>query len=510
MADSLWLAVGGLVVGVCVCYLYFRQYVSPAAFAKTYAPREELDAQRTLAAQAERAQADSERRLAATEGDLARLARDLAAAQSATSVAQEDHRASTANVAALTLKVQRLEDEAARSAGDLDDARHEVRQNRDRLEAERAAHADTRQALTEASARLEALDARLAGQREEFARMQAHAREEFANLSTRLLKDSSEELRVAHRAGLAQLLDPMRTKLSEFQETVERKFADEGKDKAVLRMQIERLTDLNQDLSREARQLTQALKGDSKTQGDWGEHRLEGLLEAAGLVAGTHFDPQVSLFSAEHDAQQRPDCVVRLPQGRCLVIDAKVSLTAYEQFCGSETDEDARRHLQAHVQSVRAHIRGLSAKRYQELPQLDCPDYVLLFVPLEPAFITALRERGTLFTEALEAKVVLVSPSTLLATMRTVSYIWQQEDQRANAQEIADVGRKLYDKFVGFVDDMNAVGKQLNAAQVSYDAAMNKLSRSPKAGTTLVARANQLRALGVDGKRLLAEEADAS
>ncbi len=364
----------------------------------------------------------------------------------------------------------------------------------------------TAKEATEYKAQLEALRERLAQQREEFAALRLHAREEFANLSQNLLKRSSADLREVHELGLRQLLDPVRTKLQEFQQTVEQKFVEEGKDKSALRVQIEQLTALNQGLSHEARQLTKALKGDAKTQGDWGEHRLERLLEAAGLQAGTHFDTQLSFVGGDQARQQRPDCIVKLPQDRCIIIDAKVSLTAYEQFCGSETDEEAGLHLRAHVNSVRSHIKGLSAKRYQDLHQVTCPDYVLLFVPLEPAFIAAVRERGSLFTEALDAQVVLVCPSTLLATMRTVSHIWQQEDQRQNAQAIAEVGRKLYDKFVGFVEDMNAVGKQLEGARGSYESAMNKLSRSPRPGTTLVAQANKLRKLGVEGKVLLVEE----
>ena len=487
----------GIVLGVAAAYVWYRGYVPARALTHL---RDEIAA---ATAKREEFRKQGER----MAGDLDDARFSLAEAREAHSALQERH-------ATLREQHSALRAEAEGSAASL---RATIDETSAALRAERIRTDDLRRRLdaslaetTDRQARLVALQEQLDGQGAEFAKLREHAREEFTNLSQRLLTSSSAQLREAHESSLRQLLDPVRTKLQEFEQTVAQKFVEEGKDKTMLRAQIEQLTALNQDLSHEARQLTRALKGDGKTQGDWGEHRLERLLEAAGLQAGTHFDTQASFGIGEHARQQqRPDCIVRLPQGRCIIIDAKVSLTAYEQFCGSEHEDDARRHLQAHVHSVRTHIKGLSAKRYQDIHQVKCPDYVLLFVPLEPAFIAAVRERSTLFTEALDAQVVLVCPSTLLATMRTVSHIWQQEDQRENAQHIAEVGKKLYNKFVGFVEDMNAVGKQLDGATGAYNAAMNKLSRSPKQGTTLVAQANKLRALGVDGKTLLSEETHA-
>ena len=343
---------------------------------------------------------------------------------------------------------------------------------------------------------------RLEEQLRHFEELRAQSREEFANVSSRLLRENGDALRAEHQRSLRTLLDPVRTKLTEFQQQVDHKFSEESKDKASLKAQIEQLTALNQSLSQEARQLTLALKGDNKMQGDWGELQLERLLEAAGLRANTHYSTQGS-FRTPEGRQQRPDCIVHLPGERCIIVDSKVSLTAYERYCATDDEREAGVALGAHVTSIRQHIRGLSAKRYPELYQINCPDYVLMFVPLEPAFIAAVRERPQLFTEALEAKVVLVSPSTLLATMRTVAYIWQQDDQRENAQKIAEVGRKLYDKFVGFVEDMDGVGVQLDRARDTYAQAMNKLSRSPKRGTTLLARAQELKSLGVASAREL-------
>ena len=492
--DLLSLALG-VALGAGLARLYFRGHVSP-----TLLRAAELEAQR-LAALAEQHRREGAR-LAADLDDARHELREASARADAhqrdAELARRDHGADRARLDGLR---ERHRDEGEALRQNLRDAEIAAEGLRRRL-------GEVREETTAARAEVRQLRERLEQQAASFREMRQHTREEFANLSHELLKRSSADLRATHEQGLRRLLDPVRERLSAFEQTVERKFVAEGKEKTALGEQIRHLTALNQDLSQEARALTKALKGDGKTQGDWGEHRLERLLEAAGLQAGTHYDTQVSLRDEAH-RQQRPDCIVRLPQDRHLVIDAKVSLTAYERFCGAETDAEAAAHLRAHVQSLRAHIKGLSGKRYHDLAQLDTPDYVLLFVPLEPAFIAAVRERQTLFTEALDAQVVLVCPSTLLATMRTVSHIWQQEDQRANAQAIAEVGKRLYNKFVGFVEDMEAVGRELGQAQQAYDRAMNKLSRSPKQGTTLVAQANKLRALGVGGKRLLAEDAHA-
>ena len=451
MPDSLFLVLpallAGAVVGFAAALLWRRGYVAPDRLLAGFAPRGELVA---LAA----ARESAERSLAEARNDL-----------------------TAANVQA---------DGLAERCG----------------EQEREL-ATLRQSTATLTGQLATLTERQRQQESDFAALQARSRAEFSEVSSRLLASSGAALREDHARTLKSLLDPVHARLVEFQTEVDRKFSEEAKEKASLKTQIEQLASLNQNLSHEARQLALALKGDSKTQGDWGELQLERLLEAAGLHAETHFDTQLSFRDAS-GRQQRPDCIVRLPQGRCLIVDSKVSLTAYERFCASEDDGPQReRELLAHVASLRSHIKGLSAKRYQDLYEIDCPDYVLLFVPIEPAFIAAVRARTRLFTEALEANVVLVSPSTLLATMRTVAYMWQQEDQRANAQKIAEVGRKLYDKFVGFVEDMDAVGHSLDRARDTYEEAMNKLSRSPKRATTLVARAQELKALGVASSKEL-------
>ena len=449
---TLWLALG-LAAGFLLALLYFRNRIGPRQLAEGYVPVQ---------------------RHADLQGRLTVALSDAAAASVQVDAVREAHERvvgelSTARAAALDAAEHRRALEA--SAAEL---RAELRQATERVATQEAA----------------------------FDTLREQSRAEFAQVSNTLLRSSGEALREEHVRTLRELLDPVRTKLHDFQAQVDRKFADDLRDKTALRTQIEQLTALNQGLSAEAAALTAALKGDSKSQGDWGELQLERLLEAAGLSAQIHFDTQSS-FTTESGRLQRPDCIVRLPNDRCLVIDSKVSLTAYERFCGSEHPDDADRELRAHVASLRNHVRDLGRKAYHELHQIATPDYVLLFVPLEPAFIAAVRESPSLFTEALRANIVLVSPSTLLATMRTVAYIWRQDDQRANAEQIAEVGRKLYDKFVGFVDDMTAVGEQLDRAQMSYGRAMDKLCRSSKRGTTLVSRAEELRELGVPTSKRL-------
>jgi len=450
----------GLLIGALLVWLWVREWVSPQELQQAFIDRAQFDTLGLELSTAKQGLKTLEAELAGANVQADLLAQQTETLQKDISLAQEKiQHAQRAEQSALSIKAT--------------------------LQAE-----------------LQHAQLRLDQQQSDFKRLHEQSREEFANLSTKLLQSSGTALREEHTRSLKTLLDPVRTKLLEFQEQVDRKFTEESKDKAALKVQIEHLTALNQDLSREAKQLTQALKGDSKTQGDWGELQLERLLEAAGLQAGTHFSTQGS-FKNESGRQQRPDCLIHLPGERCLVVDSKVSLTAYERFCGSELEEDQARHLRDHVLSLRAHVKQLSAKRYHELYQINCPDYVLLFVPLEPAFILAAKQYPKLFTDALAANVVLVSPSTLLATMRTVSYIWQQEDQRENALQIAEVGRKLYDKFVGFVEDMNGIGQQLDRAQESYSKAMNKLSRSPKQATTLISHARELKALGVSTSKEL-------
>ena len=267
---------------------------------------------------------------------------------------------------------------------------------------------------------------------------------------------------------------------------------------------------LNLRLSDDAVNLTRALKGDNKTQGNWGEFVLSSVLEASGLTEGREYETQRTLAASQthtKDEGQRlrsqPDVLIYLPDNRQVIIDAKVSLTAYERYCAADTDEDRQAFLQQHVLSLKTHIKQLSEKRYQNLPQLNTLDFVLLFMPVEPAFSLVLQQDPGLFNSAFEHQIVLVGPTTLLATLRTIQNIWRYEHQSRNAQDIANKAGALYDKFVSFADEMDELGKKIDSTRRNYDVAMNKLQTGRG---NLVSRAEMLRELGARASKQLASD----
>ncbi|MCB0593284.1 MAG: DNA recombination protein RmuC [Lewinellaceae bacterium] len=338
------------------------------------------------------------------------------------------------------------------------------------------------------------LESRLDTQKEELAKMQEQARIEFENLANRLLEEKSQKFTLQNQEQLQHILAPLRDKIKAFEDGVERRFLEETKDRVSLKKEIEHLRGLNQQLSADANNLASALKGDNKTQGDWGEMQLELILEKAGLQKGIHYQAQPSF--SDNGKQKRPDFVINLPEGKHLVLDSKVSLTAYERFCQAEEKKARQLHIKAHIDSIRQHVKSLSSKNYQQLYQIHSPDYLLLFIPIEPAFALAVQQDERLFVDALDQNIVIVSTSTLLATMRTVSYIWKQEKQKRSVLEIARQSGMLYDKFVNFVEDLKGIGQRLEQAQGAYHDAMNKLVDSKKYGDTLVGRAERIRELG--------------
>ncbi|MEL7161106.1 MAG: DNA recombination protein RmuC, partial [Bacteroidota bacterium] len=284
------------------------------------------------------------------------------------------------------------------------------------------------------------------------------------------------------------------------------RFAEETRDRVSLRQEIKHLQQLNVQISTEANNLAGALRGNGKTQGDWGEWQLLTLLEASGLQQGIHFDAQASF--RDGDAKlKRPDFVINLPEGKHLVIDSKVSLTAYDRYCALPAEDPERRtHARAHLRSLRQHVVDLAGKNYTRLYQISSPDYLLLFVPIEPAFGLALQTEQGIFLEALERNVVIVTPSTLLATLRTVNFIWKQDSQKKNVLEIARQSGLLYDGFVSFTEELKNIGKQLDRAQTAYGSALRKLSSGGVYGATLVGRAEKLRVLGAKNKKRLAPD----
>jgi DNA recombination protein RmuC len=353
------------------------------------------------------------------------------------------------------------------------------------------------------------LEQMLSTQKDELNQLQQKFKTEFENIANRLLEEKSVRFSAQNAQQLQSILSPLKEKIREFEENVERKFTEEVREKASLKKELEQLHTLNQQLSQDAQNLVGALKGQSKTQGDWGEYQLEMLLEKAGLLRGAHFMTQTTLRN-EEGAAKRPDFIIQLPENKHLVIDAKVSLTAYERFYNAADSVQKDQHLKAHIASIRSHVDNLSRTNYQLLYQINTPDYLLLFVPLESALNTATQADPNLFTDALERNIVLVTTGSLLATMRTVAHLWRQEKQARSVIEIARQSGLLYDKFVAFVDDLKAIGSRLDHARLAYDDAMNKLTNAARPGDTLIGKAEKIRELGAKtSKRLPPELIDA-
>ncbi len=341
-------------------------------------------------------------------------------------------------------------------------------------------------------------------QTEEKLQLLAEAREELSNqfkaLANEILDEKSKKFTEQNKLNLGQLLDPLKEKITDFQKKVEEVYVQEGKDRSALAEQVKSLTELNTTLSQEAQNLTLALKGDSKAQGDWGEMLLEDVLERAGLVEGQHYDAQSSVETDDGLSRVIPDVVVHLPHDRHIVVDSKMSLRHYLAFSRAEDETERAAALKAHLDATRDHVKVLSAKDYQTLYRLKSLDFVVMFIPLEPAFMLAVTNDRDLLHEAWNKNVLLVSPSTLLFVIRTIGNLWRQEGLSRNAQEISERGAKLYDKLAGFVDDLESVGQRIRQAQQSYDDAHKKLTSGQ--GNAMW-QAEELRKLGVKPRKAL-------
>jgi DNA recombination protein RmuC len=322
---------------------------------------------------------------------------------------------------------------------------------------------------------------------------------EFQNLAHRIFEEKSHRFSDQNRANLDQLINPLREQLGDFKKRVEDVYDKESRDRAALHAEINHLKELNQRIGKEALNLTRALKGDSKTRGNWGEVVLERVLEASGLQKGREYDVQVSCSDALGKRYQ-PDVIVRLPEGKDVIIDAKVSLKDYESFFNSEDPVEKEKALRAHIEALRTHLRQLAAKDYQDLEGVRSLDFVLMFIPVEAAFLAAVEKDGAIFGEAFEKNIMLVSPSTLLVTLRTIQNIWRYEYQNHYALEIAKRAGALYDKFVGFIESLEEIGLQLDKAKAAYRSAFDRLTAGRG---NLVRRTQELRAMGVKATKEL-------
>ncbi len=337
---------------------------------------------------------------------------------------------------------------------------------------------------------------------EEVDKLQEIFRSEFKHIANELLEEKSRKFTELNEKNIGNILQPLKERIRDFEKKVDDTYNQETREKASLRKELELMMQLNRQVSEDATKLTNALKGDSKVQGDWGEVQLELLLEKAGLLRDIHYRKQEN-FKTEDGRNVRPDYIVNLPDDKHFVIDSKVSLTAYENYYNTDDENLRPKYLQEHIASLQRHLSDLGSKNYQQLYGINPPDYVLLFVPLEPALTLALREDSSLFDKALARNIAIVSPSTLLATLRTISFIWRQENQKRNVMEIAREGGALYDKFVGFMEDLIGVGKRIEDTSKEYKNAMNKLFESTKKGDTLIGRAQRLKDLGAKTTKAL-------
>ena len=321
---------------------------------------------------------------------------------------------------------------------------------------------------------IDTLNSKLDEESKRLIQQQKQLQTKFENMANDILEKRSEKFVEQNQKNIDQILKPLGEKIKSFEQSVEDKYLKDQKNKAGLSEQIKLLQETNQKISQDANNLAKALKGDSKVQGDWGELQLEVLLEKSGLNKGVHFRTQNSLKDDEGN-DKRPDCIIDLPDNKNLIIDSKVSLSAYEQYANSEDELKKQVLLKQHLESIKKHIKDLAGKDYPNLYSINTPDYVLMFVPIEPALTLALQEDGEIFNLALNKNIILVSTSTLMATMRTVSFIWQQENQKKNVLEIARQSGALYEKFIGFTNDLEGVGKAIDNAHKKYEAAQSKL-----------------------------------
>jgi DNA recombination protein RmuC len=324
---------------------------------------------------------------------------------------------------------------------------------------------------------------------------------EFQNVANKIFEDKSQKFTDQNRENIEGVLKPMREQLLDFKKKVEDVYDKESKDRVSLLNEIIHLKSLNEQISEDAVNLTNALKGQSKTRGSWGEMILERVLEESGLQKGREYEVQ-TMYASDEGQRRHPDVIVHLPEGKDIVIDSKVSLTAYEKYCTAATEETREKRLKEHIISIRTHIKNLSGKRYEELEGIRTLDFVLMFMPIEGAFWTAIESEQGLFNEAFDKNIMLVSPSTLLATLRIINNIWRYEDQNKNALIIAKKAGDLFDKFVGFVEVLDDVGQKIDKARESYQTARNRLTEGRG---NLVRRSIELRQLGVKAQKELPE-----
>jgi len=375
--------------------------------------------------------------------------------------------------------------------------KEEQQQLRTELEALRTKYLEAEKSLESARAYFKSQSEQLQAQKDEIEKTKKDFNLEFQALANKILEEKTQKFTETNTRNLDQILNPLKEKIKSFEEKVEKTYNAEAAERNTLKGVVEQLMEQSRHIKDEANSLTRALRGDSKKQGNWGEVILERVLERSGLTKDQEYHLQASLLD-EEGRRLQPDAIIHLPDDKHLVVDSKVSLVAYERWVNADDDEERDQFARQHVISVENHVKSLSAKNYQELYQINSPDFVLLFMPIESAFSMSVTYKSELFSDAWDRRVVIVSPSTLLATLRTIASIWKQERQTRNVLDIAKEAGALYDKFVGFLTDMDKVGSQLESAQKFHAEARKKLGSG--AGN-VIKRVENLKKLGAKASK---------
>jgi DNA recombination protein RmuC len=398
----------------------------------------------------------------------------------------------TTELEELNKKINELSLEKGQLTGKIDTSRDVFRDQKETLD---KLSGQKNELLSENAQLKEAcqnLTNKLTDQKTEVEQLQKKFTLEFENIANKLLKQNTTDFAEANQKRLSEILNPLRENIKTFEQKVEEKYVKEVKERSALMTEVKTLSELNQQMRQDAQSLTKALKGDSKTQGNWGELILEKILENSGLIKGEEYKTE-DYYTNQTGGGSRLDVIINLPDDKQIIIDSKVSITAYTNYIDTEDENEKAIQIKAHLASVKSHIDILSKKDYSQIPGLNTPDFVLMFMPSEPSFSFTLQNDNSIYNYAWDRKIVIVSPTTLLATLKTVSSVWKQERQTKNALEIARQSGALYDKFVGFLSDLEKIDKGLKTSQDAYNGAINKL----KVGSgNLIGRAEKIRSLG--------------
>lgn len=390
--------------------------------------------------------------------------------------------------------LNQLKIENGNFAGKLDSANQDLQELKNQLTESREKYHIESLNAKEWKTKHDSLAEKIVTQKAELTELQNKFTKEFELIANKILDEKSSKFTEQNKKNIGDILSPLKERITEFQKKVEDNNEKSIERTAEFNKHLKMLQELNQEITQETKSLTQALRGDSKTQGNWGEMHLEAILEKAGLQKDVHYTKETN-FKSEDGSNQRLDYIINLPDGKNLILDSKASLTAYSNFCDTDNETKKNTFLRQHLESINTHIKLLGSKDYQKLHDINTPDYVLMFIANEPALTLALKEDQNLFEKALDKNIVLVSTSTLLATLRTISYIWKQDLQNKNAEEIARQAASLYDKFKSFADDLLKLGSQLNTVTGTYQESMKKLSEGKD---NLIRKTERLKELGVN------------